>query len=232
MGSESILITALLVGLLGGVHCMAMCGSVVGSLTFSLRPEVQVSYIRQIPYQLSYNFGRITSYTIIGIVFGWLGSSITNLAEFLPIQQALQVFAGLFMIALGMYIAGWWNGIVVIERLGGGIWKALKPLSSKMMVVRTLPQALSYGFVWGWLPCGLVYSMLIMALSAGSAIDGGLVMFAFGLGTLPNLMLMGSFAFFFTRLSRNLTVRKFAGSGIILMGFWQVWLAYSISVSP
>lgn len=231
MSFESIYLAALIVGLLGGVHCMAMCGAVVGSLTFNLKPEVQVSYIKQLPYQLSYNFGRISSYALIGLLFGWLGSSLTNLAEFLPIQQALQVFAGLFMLALGLYIAGWWNGIVVIERAGGKIWQALKPLSSKMMVVSTIPQAWYYGLVWGWLPCGLVYSVLIMALSAGSALEGGLVMLAFGLGTIPNLMLMGTFAFFFTRLSRNIIVRRFAGSSILLMGLWQIWLAYSVSVN-
>ncbi len=228
--SESLYLTALLVGLLGGVHCMAMCGAVVGSLIFNLKPEVQVSYIKQLPYQFAYNFGRISSYTVMGLLFGWLGSSLANLAEFLPMQQGLQVFAGLFMLALGLYIAGWWNGIVVIEKLGGRIWKMLKPVSSRMMVVRTIPQAWSYGLVWGWLPCGLVYSMLIMALSAGSMIDGGLVMLAFGLGTIPNLMLMGSFAFFFTRLSHNLTVRKFAGLSIMLMGVWQIWLAYSVQI--
>lgn len=230
MGFESIFITALIVGVLGGVHCLAMCGAVAGSLTFSLKPEVQVSYIRQVPYQLAYNFGRITSYVAIGVLFGWLGSSLINIAHFLPVQQTLQVFAGLFMIALGLYIGTWWSGIVIIEKAGGKIWKLLKPISTKIMVVRTIPQAWLYGLVWGWLPCGLVYSMLIMALSAGSALNGGLVMLAFGLGTIPNLMLMGSFAFFFTRLSRNLTVRRVAGISIIVMGLWQLWLAYSISI--
>jgi len=231
MTFESNYLAALIVGLLGGVHCMAMCGAVVGSLTFNLKPEVQVSYLRQLPYQLSYNLGRIFSYGMIGFLFGWLGSSLTNLAEFLPMQQALQVFAGLFMLALGLYIAGLWNGIVVIERAGGKIWKAMKPLTSKMMTVSTIPQAWYYGLVWGWLPCGLVYSVLIMALSAGSAVEGGLVMLAFGLGTIPNLMLMGSFAFFFTRLSRNIIVKRLAGLLIILMGCWQTWLAYSVKVN-
>jgi sulfite exporter TauE/SafE len=230
MFTESIFLTALIVGILGGVHCMAMCGAIVGSLTFNLRPEVQVSYIRQLPYQLAYNLGRISSYTMIGILFGWLGSSLTNLAQFLPMQQVLQIFAGLFMFALGLYIAGWWNGIVRVEKIGAKIWSFLKPLSTKMLVVRTIPQAWLYGLVWGWLPCGLVYSMLIMALSSGSALEGGMVMLAFGLGTVPNLMLMGSFAFFFTRLSHNLMVRKIAGMSIILMGGWQIYLAYSIKV--
>ncbi len=230
MEMESIYLTALLVGLLGGVHCLGMCGGIVGTLSFNLRPEVQLSYIRQIPYQLAYNLGRITSYVLIGCLFGFLGSRLVSLAEFLPLQQGLQFFAGSFMIVLGLYLAGVWNGIVRVEALGKTVWKWLAPVASKMSCVQTLPQAMLYGLVWGWLPCGLVYSMLIMALSAGSALEGGLVMLAFGLGTLPNLLLMGSFAFFFTRLSRHIWVRRFAGSTVILMGSWQIWLAVSVSV--
>ncbi|KUJ74395.1 hypothetical protein AVO42_03010 [Thiomicrospira sp. XS5] len=229
--TESIYLTALIVGLLGGVHCLGMCGGVVGALTFNLKPEVQLSWWRMLPYQLSYNLGRISSYVLIGALFGFLGSSLVSLATFLPLQQTLQVVAGVFMVVLGLYLGGWWNGLVVIEKGGQGIWKRLAPLTKKMMPIHTIGQAWLYGMVWGWLPCGLVYSMLIMALSAGGALEGGLVMLAFGLGTLPNLLLMGSFVFFFTRLARNNLVRKVAGSFVMLMGFGQLYLAYSVQVA-
>ncbi|MBN2606306.1 MAG: sulfite exporter TauE/SafE family protein [Thiotrichales bacterium] len=228
---ESLLFTALMVGFLGGVHCLGMCSGVVGTLSFNLRPEVQLSLWRMFPYQLAYNLGRVTSYALIGALFGWLGHTVTSLATFLPAQQALQIFAGAFMLALGLYVAGVWNGVVVVERLGSFIWKRLQPVVSKMTSVRTIPQAWLYGMVWGWLPCGLVYSMVIMAISAGGALQGAAVMIAFGLGTMPNLLLMGSFAFFFTRLSRNQRVRRVAGFLIMLMGAWQIWLAVSVHVS-
>lgn len=229
--TESIYLTALIVGLLGGVHCLGMCGGVVGALTFNLRPEVQLSWWRMLPYQLSYNLGRISSYVLIGALFGFLGSSLVSLASFLPLQQSLQVVAGVFMVVLGLYLGGWWNGLVVIEKGGQGIWKRLAPLTQKMMPIRTIGQAWLYGMVWGWLPCGLVYSMLIMALSAGGALQGGLVMLAFGLGTLPNLLLMGTFVFFFTRLARNARVRKVAGGLVVLMGLGQLYLAYNVQVT-
>ncbi|MPQ77343.1 sulfite exporter TauE/SafE family protein [Hydrogenovibrio sp. JE_KL2] len=229
--NESLLFTALMVGFLGGVHCLGMCSGVVGTLSFNLRPEVQLSLWRMFPYQLAYNLGRVTSYALIGALFGWLGHTVTSLATFLPAQQALQIFAGAFMLALGLYVAGVWNGVVVVERLGSFIWKRLQPVVSKMTSVRTIPQAWLYGMVWGWLPCGLVYSMVIMAISAGGALQGAAVMIAFGLGTMPNLLLMGSFAFFFTRLSRNQRVRRVAGFLIMLMGAWQIWLAVSVHVS-
>ncbi len=227
---DPILITALVVGFLGGVHCLGMCGGVVGTLTFSLDSKVQASWWRMLPYQMAYNLGRISSYVLIGALFGFLGASIGSIATFLPIQQGLQVVAGLFMIALGLYLGGWWFGIVVIERVGQVVWKKIAPYTKRLGAVKTIPQAWLYGLIWGWLPCGLIYSMLIMAMSSGSAMDGALIMFAFGLGTLPNLLLMGVFAFYFTKLAQNRWVRRFAGISVISMGIWQLYLAFSVSV--
>ncbi|MCF6253577.1 MAG: sulfite exporter TauE/SafE family protein, partial [Thiomicrorhabdus sp.] len=156
--------------------------------------------------------------------------SIGSLATFLPIQQGLQVVAGVFMIALGLYLGGWWFGLVVIERSGQAIWKKISPYTARLTAVKTLPQAWLYGLIWGWLPCGLVYSMLIMAMSSGSAMDGALVMLAFGLGTLPNLLLMGVFAFYFTKLARNVWVKRFAGLSVISMGVWQLYLVLTLTV--
>ncbi|GAB6034932.1 sulfite exporter TauE/SafE family protein [Galenea microaerophila] len=230
LGSHSLYLTAFLVGLLGGVHCLGMCGGVVGSLTFSLKPSVQTHFARMFPYQLAYNLGRISSYMVLGAVFGLLGASLTNLAAFLPAQQLLQWLAGLFMIALGLYLGGWWYGVVAIEKVGAQIWQKLQPLTQRFNRIETLPQAYLYGMLWGWLPCGLVYSMLIMALSAGSAFKGALVMGAFGLGTLPNLLLMGTFAFLLTKWSRKLWVRRLAGASVILLGLWQIYLATHVHI--
>jgi len=230
LGGSSLYLTAFLVGLLGGVHCLGMCGGVVGSLTFNLSPNLQTHFSRMLPYQLAYNFGRISSYMILGAVFGLLGSSLANLATFLPAQQILQWIAGLFMIALGLYLGGWWFGVVTLEKAGAKLWQKLQPLTQKFNHVEKLHQAYLYGLLWGWLPCGLVYSMLIMALSAGSALNGALTMAAFGLGTLPNLMLMGAFAFLLTKWARTLWVRRLAGISVILLGAWQIYLATQMSL--
>jgi len=227
---DSIYITALIVGLLGGVHCLGMCGGVVGGLTFSLESRVQTSWFKMMPYQLLYNIGRISSYMIIGAIFGALGAGLGSLATFLPAQQLLQVVAGLFMIALGLYLGGWWFGVAKIEKVGQSLWLRLAPYAKKMTPVKYYHQAWLYGLIWGWLPCGLVYSMLIMAMTAGGALSGAAVMLAFGLGTLPNLLLMGVFAFYFTRLSRMVWVKRIAGFSVMSMGVWQLYLAYSVSV--
>ncbi len=230
MMADSLLLTAFVVGLLGGVHCLGMCGGVVGTLTFNLSPRHQLSQWRMFPFQLAYNLGRISSYVVAGALIGWLASSLTTLAPFLPIQQGLQVFAGLFMLALGLYLAGWWAGVVHIERLGGWLWRRLSPYTQRFSPVEHYHQAWLYGMVWGWLPCGLVYSALIMAFSAASAVQGAAVMLAFGLGTLPNLLLMGAFAFYFTRLARIRWVRMLAGVSVMAMGVWQIYLALSVSI--
>ena len=227
---ESIYLTAFIVGVLGGVHCLGMCGGVVGGLTFSLDVRAQTNWRKMMTFQLMYNLGRLASYAIIGAIFGLLGMGLGSVAALLPVQQLLQVFAGLFMIALGLYLAGWWFGVAKIEKLGQKLWQRLAPYAEKMTPVRYYHQAWLYGLVWGWLPCGLVYSMLIMAMTAGTAMSGSFVMLAFGLGTLPNLMLMGVFAFYFTRISRMPWVKRLAGMSVMALGFWQIYLAYSVNV--
>lgn len=228
---EGIYISALLTGLFGGVHCLGMCGGVVGALTFSLEVKNQASWWRMLPFQLAYNGGRILSYLLIGALFGSLGMLLNSLATLLPFQQLLQIFAGLFMIALGLYLAGWWQGIVVVERFGQGLWQKLAPYAQRMRTVKNIRQAALYGLVWGWLPCGLVYSMLILALSSGGAFEGAMVMLAFGLGTLPNLLLIGAFAFYFTRLARKAWVKAIAGLSVVAMGLWQIYLAMVVAVN-
>ncbi|WP_130536459.1 sulfite exporter TauE/SafE family protein [Thiomicrorhabdus indica] len=226
----TLLVTAAMVGLLGGVHCLGMCGGVVGTLTFSLDVRNQQSWWRMLPFQFAYNMGRILSYMVIGAIFGLIGMAMGSLSAMLPVQQALQIFAGIFMIALGLYLGGWWFGVAKIEKVGQGLWHRLQPYAQRMTPVSSPLQAFSYGLVWGWLPCGLVYSTLIMAMTAGGALEGALVMMAFGLGTLPNLMLMGVFAFYFTRLARTTWVKTLAGLGVIGMGVYQIYLASVVSV--
>ncbi|BBP44886.1 hypothetical protein THMIRHAS_02590 [Thiosulfatimonas sediminis] len=228
---ESIYFAALLTGFLGGVHCLGMCGGVVGALAFSLEVRNQSSWWRMLPFQLAYNAGRIASYMVIGALFGALGMLLNHsLASFLPLQQGLQMAAGIFMLALGLYLAGWWRGLVLIELAGRSLWHKLAPFAQRMRTVKNYRQAGLYGLVWGWLPCGLVYSMLILALTSGGALEGALVMLAFGLGTLPNLLLMGAFAFFFTRLSRNVWVKSIAGLSVMMMGIYQIYLAFVVSI--
>ncbi len=173
MTGEFSLLAAFVVGLLGVGHCAGMCGGIIGALTFGLPEKIRADFASTLPYQLGYNLGRITSYTVAGGIMGGLGML---LAEFVPIyiaQQALLVIAGLFMIFLGLYLGGWWLGLSRIEKLGGGLWQRIEPYARKLLPVHTPGQAWLLGLVWGWIPCGLVYSMLVWTVSCGQCTQGG-----------------------------------------------------------
>lgn len=213
---------AFLVGLLGGVHCIGMCGGIVGALTFGLPEKVKGSVIGTLPYLLAYNGARIISYTLAGALIGGLGAVATHLMVLNQAQQVLQVVAGLFMVALGLYLGGWWFGLVRLERVGGFVWRKVEPLGKRLMPVHTPGQAFALGLVWGWLPCGLVYSVLIWAISAGSALEGGLLLFSFGLGTLPNLLAMGAVAGKLAGFLRQAWVKSLAGGMVVLFGLFTI----------
>ncbi|MBE0509493.1 MAG: sulfite exporter TauE/SafE family protein [Chromatiales bacterium] len=215
-------LAAFVVGLLGGVHCIGMCGGIVGALSFGLPEPARGRLGAMLPYLLNYNLGRLFSYALAGALLGGIGTLAAQLLLINQAQLVLQVVAGLFMIALGLYLGGWWFGITRLERLGSGLWSRLEPHARKLLPVRSPSQALLMGLVWGWLPCGLVYSMLIMAISAGSALDGALLLLSFGLGTLPNLLLMGVAAGKLTSLMRRPAVRRIAGASVILIGLYYI----------
>ncbi len=219
-------LTAFLVGLLGGVHCVGMCGGIVGALTLGLPPERRKRLAAMVPFQLAYNLGRITSYVVAGAIMGALGMVLAQLLPVYYAQRLLLVLAGLFMILLGLYLAGWWMLLSRVEQLGGGLWKRLEPFSRRLIPVRSPVQALMVGALWGWIPCGLVYSMLVTAVATGSALKGAGLMLAFAVGTLPNLLLMGVLAGAAARLARSSAVRRIAGTTVILFGLYTLWRAF------
>jgi len=211
MGSVDLL-SAFIVGLLGGVHCVGMCGGIVSALSFGLPPD------RNLPILLAYNAGRISSYALAGALMGALGFYFSGLLPVQLAQRVLLTFAGLFLILMGLYLAGWWNALSRVERAGGLLWRRIEPLGRGLLPVRSVRHALLLGLLWGWLPCGLVYSALVWTVSAGGAVEGAMLMLAFGLGTLPNLLLMGVAAAQLTRWARQPLVRALAGALVIVFG--------------
>lgn len=208
-------VSVFLVGLLGGVHCVGMCGGIVTALSLSSttrRPAL--------PMLLAYNFGRITSYALAGAIVGAIGASTILLERFVPAERVLYGLANIMLILLGLYLAGLSRAVLVLERVGGVVWARLQPLMKRFIPVRTLPQAFFTGAVWGWLPCGLVYSVLISALATANAAHGALLMLAFGAGTLPNLLAMGLFAQRLQTLTRKPGVRLAAGLLVAAFGVW------------
>lgn len=213
--------TAFLAGLLGSVHCIGMCGGIVGALTMGLQEDIRHTQSKLLPYLAMYNVGRIASYMTAGALVGFLGAQFTNL---LPQPMLVgRLMAGIFMIILGLYIADWWRALVVLERGGAYLWKRVEPLGRRFLPVRNLPHALGLGLIWGWLPCGLVYGALVLALTSGNAVQGGLIMLAFGLGTLPMLLAIGSTASWLNEITRKAIVRQTMGLLIILFGLYTLF---------
>ncbi len=222
---DTTLVAALLAGLLGGVHCVGMCSGISGALTMGLPDGVRTSSTRLFPYQLAYNLGRIFSYAVAGALVGALGAGVFSLGDLQQTRLVVLFVAALFMLVLGLYIGGWWSGLLKLEQLGGHVWKRIEPLGRGLLPVRSLPHAFLLGVVWGWLPCGLVYSLLTWALASGSARQGALLMFVFGLGTLPVMLLMGSVFGSLSRYLQQTWVRRLAGGLVVLLGVHALYRA-------
>jgi len=209
-------IVAFLLGLLSSTHCLGMCGGIAGALTFSLSPEVRDNPRWLMAFNLAYNLGRVTSYVIAGTLVaasaGWLLGILGT-----PHRLVMGTLGMLFLVAVGLHIAGWFPRFSRIERLGRPLWRRLEPLGRRLLPVRRLPQAWGFGLVWGWLPCGLVYSALLYGLTTESALRGGLFMLFFGLGTLPMLFTVGVMASRVAATLRHPVIRRLAGLAIIAL---------------
>lgn len=209
-------VSALIIGFLGGGHCIGMCGGIMAALSFSV-PATEPA--RRWRILLSYNLGRIASYTLIGAIAGGLGYQISTGHGL----SVLRIIAGLLLIAMGLYLANWWRGLTYLEKAGGVVWKRIQPYGSRLMPVKSSGSALLLGGLWGWLPCGLVYTALAYALSQATIAGAAGVMLAFGLGTLPAVLASGVFAERIKAVMQLKGLRTVIALLVILFGAWTLW---------
>ncbi len=208
------IVTAFLAGLFGGVHCVIMCGGVVSLLTPS---ALAASRQQQFFILLGYNFGRIFSYTLAGAIMGGAGALLVHWMPLQITSQILTAIAGIFMLLLGLYLTDWWHGLIFFERIGQYLWRFIEPKARHLLPIKKPHHSFLAGVLWGWLPCGLVYSVLATAVATASIFKGALIMFAFGLGTLPTLLLMGLFIGGIAHLAAARWLKIIAG--MIMIGF-------------
>ena len=222
---EPIFISAFFVGLLGGTHCIGMCGGIVTALTMGLSHEQREDGSRFFTYQFSYNLGRILSYTVAGGMAASIGAVSEHYGAGILTRKILTLAASAVLIFLGLYLTGWWKkGTLTIESFGTILWKRMEPAAKKFIPIRSISHALIAGFLWGWLPCGLVYSALFLAMSADSILQGAIIMYCFGIGTLPVLLGIGYFSTNFISHLQKQWVRITAGIMIIGFGIYQFTL--------
>ena len=212
----SIFLSLFILGLVSSTHCIGMCGGIMGALTMAIPAEAKA---KRGFILVAYNLGRIASYAFMGLLAGLFAEQIAALGG----TTVLRVIAGLLLIAMGLYLADWWRGLTKLEALGRYLWVYIQPLGKHVMPVNNIPKALFLGALWGWLPCGLVYAALAMAMTQPAPTMAASAMLAFGLGTLPAVLAAGFAAQQLTRLLQQRQVRMGLALMIIVFGVWTIW---------
>ena len=209
-------LSAFLIGLAGGVHCIGMCGGIVAALRM-----VSPKDANPLPYTLAYNLGRIFSYTVAGALTGAIGQMAS---EFIPLANyVLTLLSGTMLLLLACYLGKWWTVLTALESFGKGLFSKLQPVSKKFLPFKSPMHAIPYGIIWGWLPCGLVYSTLTWSLAAGNALQGAALMLFFGLGTLPTLLAASAGSQLLLRGFQHTVTRQTIA---VLMALYSLFLIY------
>ena len=203
-----LLTAAFVTGFLGSAHCFGMCGGISG--LFAVNASVR-SLRYQVPKAIAYNVGRVLSYAFLGTAVALLGKgavgAIPSLAA--PVRLA----SGILIILVGLQLAFNWRILAPLESAGARIWQRIAPAAKGLVPVETNVQALGLGLIWGWLPCGLVYSVLLLAATTAEPMNGGLLMIAFGLGTMPAMIATGLSA---SKLAQFMSRRR-VGVGLLIV---------------
>lgn len=230
----ALLASAFVLGFAGSLHCVGMCGGIAAALAQSSSSrDGSGSFVHSFVHSL----GRIMSYATLGGLFGMVGGAVGSvvggaangivaarpLAEFV-----LRVLVGLLIVAIGFELARTGRAFPAVERGGQAIWRRVLPLARRVGRPDRPTAALALGALWGLLPCGLVYSGLVLAAASGDLVDGSAAMAAFGLGTLPAVVATAVFSAGLARLGSVARVRRGAGGLLVAFGLWSIagaWVA-------
>lgn len=219
-----------MIGLLGGVHCVGMCGGIVSAFSVASRKRpfpvavtngagvaARPAILEDVSRVAAYNAGRISSYAIAGAIAGGIAQGVQTLTFISSLQIGGYWLANLMLVALGLYLMDAWRGLAHLEAAGQRVWRHVHPLVKHLLPVDSAAKAFALGGLWGWVPCGMVYSVLLTAMLSGSALSGATTMLAFGAGTLPVLLTMGMLGTRLQEWTRKRSVRVV--SGLIVLAF-------------
>lgn len=210
--TEANLLAATLLGLAGASHCIGMCGGIASAIGIGSRNRRSLI--------LAYQAGRIISYTALGYFLG-AAASLLDLPAW---RMGLRFLAAFMLIAMGLYTANWWLGLKHLERLGSAVWRPIQDLSRPLLPATRIPQALALGSVWGFLPCGLIYSALTWASTQANANDSAILMLFFGLGTLPAMLTASLGANWVSKFLKKLWVRRTIGASLCGWGTFNLMM--------
>lgn len=202
-------VAAVLMGLAGSGHCMGMCGGIAAALGQQQSTAVRIAL---------FNLSRVASYAIIA---GLLGGGIAAIGgDLKSLMPAMRLFAGVLLIAMGLYMLDWWRGIQILERGGAVLWRGLQPISRRLMGQRSPLSTVALGLLWGFLPCGLVYSALSWAIAYSGDSNAAWLMLGFGVGTLPSMLAASFTGAWLQTLFRQRSTRLLVAASMILFGLW------------
>jgi len=218
---------ALLAGLLGSAHCLGMCAGISG--LFAVNTGV-ATLRSELPFAITYNLGRVLSYSLLGVIVGAFGSVIIKASP--AIASGIRMLSGIVIILVGLKVAFDLRYLNAIERMGATLWSRIAPAARNLVPVTTLPRALGLGLIWGWLPCGLVYSVLLIAATSADATSGALIMIAFGIGTMPAMVMTGLGAAKLSQLMRRRGTRVGLGLLIVVLGVLTIAMPVSAWLAP
>jgi uncharacterized protein len=220
---------AFLVGLAGGAHCAVMCGGVASATCGRVGPSCPSTLPLRggsLARAAAWNLGRIATYAACGAIVGLVGSASSSFVPFEALRFGLRAAAAIALVGIGLHLAGISRAFAAVEKLGQPLWKRVAPVATKLLPARTPLHAALLGAIWGFVPCGLVYAALTLAVSSGSAVAGAASMLAFGAGTLPVMTTLASLGGVLGRAFGRPNLRRVAGAVIVVLGAQQTALAY------
>lgn len=210
--NPAVLSTAFLAGLLGSGHCFGMCGGIAAGLGAMSKGRAFVP-------ALQFNLARLFSYAVLGLVAASVLSGVSGL---MPIARWLRLLTAVMILLIGLKFLFNFRGIGFIERGGAGLWKKILPFAMKAGNRQDGIGRLLLGICWGFIPCGLVYTVLMTAASTANALGGAVTMFAFGLGTLPAMLGLTAAAPTLSSFLEDRTVRRVIGFALVVLAVWTV----------
>ena len=209
------MLAALTLGLLSAPHCLAMCGGIMSA--FSLSPASAATSRTSVV--VHYSLGRLTGYVLLGVIAGTLGMALSMTGSMAPAM--LRLFAGFMLVVLGAYTLGFTSMVQRFEKLGYGLWQGATNSVGRIDLSQGRQQFLA-GILWGWLPCGVVYSVLALAMGSANPLFAGLVMLSFGVGTLPAVAATGIAAGRLISWLRDHRTRLAVGLSLVGFGIWTM----------
>ena len=206
-------------GFAGSAHCFVMCGGMAAALGVRARAGARRGMAPSVVLQQA---GRITGYAAAGALVGGMSQGAQHLAPLSSAEGPLRIAAGLITLLLAIRVLSGWNPLARLEKLGTHLWRRLQPLAQSAARGSRWYHALAIGLLWGWLPCGMVYSVLLMAAASGHAVSGAATMLSFGLGTVPALLLSSVLAAQVPRIAGRPAVKMVSGALLVVFAAWMV----------